>query len=360
MNENTAAINTEQVKPNFFKKLGKKHAFVLGLMAVYFPASAASHLITYLFYESIGIPRAVLASIIGFSLIYIFIYLHWKFHRHNVRRKTDKVTHTLYETLDQIAKGNFDVSLETDGDDRYNCLAEAINDMAKGLGNLETMRQDFMSNVSHEIQSPLTSISGFAALLQNKNLTEEDRVHYARIIEVESKRLSSLADNLLKLATLDDNKAPLSKRDFKLDKQLEHAALMLEPQWTAKNLTVEAELQTLSYCGDEDLLAQVWTNLLHNAIKFTPEGGKIGISLQTKGESAIVKVTDNGMGIAPDDQLRIFERFYKVDKARDRALGGNGLGLSLVKRTVEMHSGNIEMESVPGKGTIFTISLPQT
>ena len=133
--------------------------------------------------------------------------------------------------------------------------------------------------------------------------------------------------------------------------------MTLEPQWSAKNIELEADLQKLTVCGDEDLLSQVWVNLLHNAIKFTPENGRIDIALLQDKDSVIVKIADNGAGIAPDDQIHIFERFYKADKARDRSLGGNGLGLSLVKKIIELHGGTVTVESEIGKGTTFEIFL---
>jgi len=259
--------------------------------------------------------------------------------------------------LAQMAQGNFNVLLDPK-DSVFNELAEAINDMAQSLGTLEAMRQDFISNVSHEIQSPLTSISGFAALLQKDGLHDDERRRYAAIIESESKRLSSLSDSLLKLSSLDNNKTPLIKKDFRLDKQLESIALMLEPQWSAKNLQFEADLPKLTVYGDEDLLSQVWVNLIHNAIKFTPEGGRIDVVLTMGDDLSVVKISDTGSGIEPEDQIHIFERFYKVDKARDRSLGGNGLGLSIVKKIVDMCEGSVNVDSKPDQGTMFKVMLP--
>jgi two-component system phosphate regulon sensor histidine kinase PhoR len=271
--------------------------------------------------------------------------------RHSRRESYDMRQHSaLLDAMERIAQGDFSVFVQTD-DHIHAELADAINNMAKNLGNLETMRQDFISNVSHEIQSPLTSIHGFAVLLKKPGLSDDERQRYADIIETESKRLSSLSDNLLKLSSLDNN--PITKREFRLDKQLSNVILTLEPQWSAKNLTVEADLQRCVASGDQDLLSQVWVNLLVNAIKFTPEGGVIFIAMN----EGSVKIADTGVGISKDDLPHIFERFYKVDKARDRALGGNGLGLSLVRKIVELHGGDITVESEPGKGTVFTIRL---
>jgi signal transduction histidine kinase len=276
-------------------------------------------------------------------------------HMKDVKNVHDELT----DTLAQIAQGNFNVLLDPGNVGVFNDLANAINDMAKNLGTLETMRQDFITNVSHEIQSPLTSIGGFAELLQKDSLPDNERLKYAAIIEAESSRLSSLSENLLKLSTLDNNKVPLRKQDFRLDKQLEAIALTLEPQWSAKNLTLEADMQKLTICGDEELLSQAWMNLLHNAVKFTPEGGQITINLTSEEGSAVINISDTGIGIAQEDQIHIFERFYKVDKARDRSLGGNGLGLSLVKRIIELHDGKMTVDSEPGKGATFEVALPQ-
>jgi signal transduction histidine kinase len=265
----------------------------------------------------------------------------------------------MLNALTEIGRGNFDIFLPPQKNSPHGEFLDVINKMARDLGDLDTMRKDFISNVSHEIQSPLTSIGGFAALLKNENLSAEERRHYAEIIEKESRRLSSLSDNLLKLSELDSEKTPLKLKVFSLDKQLEKIALTLEPQWSKKNLNVEAALSKCEYCGDEDLLSQVWMNLLHNAIKFTPMGGDIRISLCAAEDVVIVSIFDTGLGIAPEDTLRIFERFYKADKSRDRAMGGTGLGLSLVKKIVDLHEGEITVDSEPGKSTTFRISLPR-
>ena len=268
------------------------------------------------------------------------------------REEHDRLQHnTLLDAMARIAQGDFSVFVPTD-DLIHTELVDAINEMARDLGNLETMRQDFISNVSHEIQSPLTSIGGFAVLLKKDDLEAEQRVRYAGIIETESKRISSLSDNLLKLSTLDSNS--ITKSRFRLDKQLSNVILTLEPQWSAKELAVEADLQKCEVAGDEDLLSQVWINLLANAIKFTPDGGTICISV----EGNTVKVADSGIGIAKGDLPHIFERFYKVDKSRNRSFGGNGLGLPLAKKIVELHGGKIAAQSDIGAGTVVTVSLP--
>jgi signal transduction histidine kinase len=214
--------------------------------------------------------------------------------------------------------------------------------------------------VSHEIQSPLTSISGFAELLRNKALSEEKRLHYLDIIQTESARLSKMSENLLKLSALESETMPLKADVFLLDRQIQNAVLALEPQWAAKNIEISFKGDRTEVTGDEALLSQVWLNVIHNAVKFTPENGEIKISLTKKANAAVCKIADNGPGISKDDQIHIFERFYKSDKSRDRALGGNGLGLSLVKKIIELHGGSVAAESEVGKGTVFTVTLPKT
>lgn len=291
---------------------------------------------------------AVAGIVILFCVFGAIMSLLRRSQRRTINNMHDKLTHT----LEEIGQGNFNVFVEIDPRAPHNDIAEAMNEMTKNLGTLETMRADFISNVSHEIQSPLTSIGGFAKLLRESASDEQSR-HYAGIIEAESKRLSSLSDNLLKLSTLDNTKIPLNHTDFRLDKQLEQIALTLEPQWSAKNIELSAELSKTTINADADLLSQVWINLLVNAIKFTPEGGAITIALKDNK----VTIADTGVGISNDDQIHIFERFYKVDKARDRSLGGNGLGLSIVKKILELHGFSITIESELEKGTQFTVRL---
>lgn len=291
----------------------------------------------------------------------IYLELHWRFTRK--KRKFDlsrsQVLIGAIEAINKIASGDFNVIVKTNELDPFNEVADEVNRMAKELGSLEKMRQDFISDVSHEIQSPLTSISGFAALLRKGNLSESQISRYANIIEAESKRLSKLSENLLRLSNLESENHNLNLKNYQIDKQIESILLMLEPQWSAKSITLDVSLEKTIVCGDEDLLSQVFINLLHNAIKFTSENGNIGVKLSSSENEIECKISDTGRGISPQDQPRIFERFYKADKSRDRSLGGNGLGLSIVKKIVDLHGGKISLTSEVGKGTEFTVFLPR-
>ena len=341
---------------------------VLLMIGIFSLCFAAGYGLMLLIFSLTGRPEefwthiisGMLALCIFLLFMRIFVWIHNRSHslnkRHNDLRNVflDKTI----EAMDRIAHGDFSVLLPVDDQGPFSELAESINKMAKELGSMENLRQDFISNVSHEIQSPLTSISGFAALLKNETISPQQREHYIEVIETEAKRLSKLSDNLLKLSSLESNVEPLTKAPFSLDKQLQNSVLMLEPQWANKNLDLSLALDKINYTGDRELLTQVWINLLHNAIKFTPEGGEIRVTLTGTSQEIICCIADTGSGFSEEDQIHIFERFYKADKARDRSLGGNGLGLSLVKKIIELHGGRIIAESQLGKGSTFTVTLP--
>lgn len=260
----------------------------------------------------------------------------------------------------ELAKGNFHVEVQTKRKDELGNLAQNFNQMAQGLGELDQMRQQFVSNVSHEIQSPLTSIQGFARALKDGVVQdEESKQAYYDIIENESKRLSTMSQHLLKLASLDTEHPPFEPRTYALDEQLRRVLAATEPQWSQKDITVEVDVKPVFYTGDADQLEQVWVNLLTNAIRHTPVNGEIRVTLQPEPETVRVTISDNGEGISPEDQQRIFERFYKVDKSHTRKQGGSGLGLSIAERIVELHHGTIEVASHAGEGTAFTVTLPQ-
>jgi|GEM_PF-754937 len=272
-----------------------------------------------------------------------------------------KALQMMVDAMKRISTGDFTVAISPHRRmGEMTIIAEELSDMALGLKELEETRQRFISDVSHELQSPLTSIGGFARALQNDTLPSETRRDYLGMIEAESKRLSKLSDSLLKLTMLEArrglNEVQLS--EFSLDLQLKRTALAVEPLWLAKRLELDIEVAPVTITGDEDALRQVWTNLLHNAIKFTPERGTIRIGLRQEQGEAIAVVADTGIGIDADDLTHVFERFYKADKARTSAKGGSGLGLSIAATIVRQHGGTIEADSKPGEGTTFTVRLP--
>ncbi|MFC4099825.1 sensor histidine kinase [Paenibacillus xanthanilyticus] len=266
----------------------------------------------------------------------------------------------IIDALRRIAKGDFNVTLDKDRrmDGQWGDFVQTINHMASELKQMEQLRQEFISNVSHEIGSPLTSIRGFAHALQNESLTSEERKHYLSIIETESMRLSKLSDNLLKLTSLESAQQPFEPSAYRLDTQLRNVVLACEPQWLEKELELALELSPVTIEADEEMLSQVWNNLIVNAVKFSERGGDLTVRLGQNGEEALIEVSDTGCGITEEDQKRIFERFFKGDKSRTRTAGGSGLGLSIASKIVELHGGAIGVRSRLGEGATFTVRLP--
>ncbi|GKU77375.1 HAMP domain-containing sensor histidine kinase [Paenibacillus sp. L3-i20] len=260
---------------------------------------------------------------------------------------------------EQLARGEFNINLGwSKRKDELGQLTQSFNYMASQMQQLEKMRQTFVSNVSHEIQSPLTSISGFSKALQHNDLSEEERIRYLRIIEQESERVSRLSENLLKLASLDSEHHPFDPVLYELDEQLRKAVVASEPQWLAKSLNWSLDLSRTKIKGDVDQLNQVWINLIGNSIKFTPEGGQISIHIVRHVESIEVHIKDTGIGIPEEDTIKVFERFYKADRSHNKNKSGNGLGLAIVKKIVSRHHGTITLKSSPGEGTTVIVTLP--
>ncbi len=304
--------------------------------------------------------RQMINSILGFFLIILIFALIRKiaFTRYWVQERD--FLGPIIEALEKIAKGDFSIRLQNEfvEHQRLNELSSTVNKMALELGQMENMRQEFISNVSHEIQTPLTSISGFAEALENEQLSSAERQHYLNIIKLESRRLSRLSDNLLKLAALESETIKFEPQLYRLDEQLRNLILSCEPQWQEKKIEMELFLEEISITADKDMLSQIWINLITNSIKYTPEGGEITVNLYRQSDRIIVEITDTGIGIAREDQKHIFERFYKTDKSRQPSQKGNGLGLSIVKKIIDLHQGEIMVSSSPGEGTVFSVYLP--
>lgn len=271
-----------------------------------------------------------------------------------------KPLQALTQATKRLAKGDFDVEIQTKRIDEMGALTQSFNEMASELKQLEQMRQDFVSNVSHEIQTPLTSISGFAVAMKNSKLVaDSDRNYYLDIIIAESGRLSRLSDNLLELASLDSEHHPFEAITYNLDEQIRQIVVTCEPQWSAKGIRIDLELpDAVKITADRDQLNQVWMNLLGNGIKFTPIGGDIQIRITHSANEIFFSITDSGIGIAPEQLDYVFDRFYKTDPSRNRNIGGNGLGLAIAKKIVALHHGSIEMKSQVGQGTTVVVHLP--
>jgi len=262
------------------------------------------------------------------------------------------------KAMHRVEKGDFSQRLEVTGfNGEIDELIESYNKMAQELGGIEMFRENFINSFSHEFKTPIVSIQGFAKQLKKENLSEEKKQEYIDIIISESKRLTNLSSNILMLSKLENQQIITDKTSFSLDEQIRNCILLLEKQWTAKDISFDIDMQEIQYTTNAEMLSQVWVNIIGNAIKFSPEGSSIRVKLFKEGDVITAEITDRGIGMDQQTISHIFERFYQGDRAH--ASEGNGLGLPLVKRIVELCNGNIRLESQYGKGTNFIVTLPE-
>ena len=278
-----------------------------------------------------------------------------------VRRKlmVDRPTKRIVSAGEKITNGDFTVRIEPLNDnyayESFNNIIDCFNKMAEELNSVETLRTDFVANVSHELKTPLAVIQNYGTMLQGANLPEAKRIEYAKGVIDNSRRLASLITNILKLNKLENQQIfPISEY-FDLSEQLCQSLLQFEDVWEQKNIDIETDIAESVYIhSDSELLLLVWNNLLSNAFKFT-ESGTVSVSLSADELFAEIKISDTGCGISSETGTHIFEKFYQGDTSH--AMQGNGLGLALVKRVVDIMQGEIAVESEVGKGSTFTVKL---
>ncbi len=271
--------------------------------------------------------------------------------------------------MECLAAGDFSYRLADRGLSpiaEIRAFAKSFNTTAEELAGTELMRTNFISDFSHEFRTPITALSGFAQLLGDPDLTAEERSEYAGIVASEANRLAGLSERILTLSKLEGAAILPSTEPVALDEQIRRCVLVLEPVWSSKGVAVSTDLDPCTIEGNADYLAQVWTNLLHNAIKFSPEGGTVSVGLyggrtledgrDPEGDEAVCWISDCGPGMDEATQRRVFDKFYQADTSH--AGEGNGLGLALCKRIVELHGGSIAVESRLGSGSVFEVRLP--
>jgi len=303
----------------------------------------------------IGDIRVIVAILLGVTFVSSLVLIVF------FTRLIVKPLNVLKKATKQIGKGDFNVELDNSRrrKDEIGDLAGHFAEMADSMGRLDRMRQEFVANVSHEFQTPLTSIQGFARAIRDKETTQAQTEHYAEVIERESRRLSSLSAQLLRLASLDREERKLNISVFRLDEQIRNLLITMEWQWSEKSLNLELELPDTTIAADAELLHEVWMNLITNGIRYTDSGGTIGVEIRAEDDKEIaVEVRDTGCGISENELPFVFERFHKADKARDRSESGSGLGLAIARKIVESHGGAIEVRSEIGAGTSFLVRLP--
>ncbi len=274
----------------------------------------------------------------------------------------ERPTREILSALERLMDGDFSVRVNEmrlgKKSRNYARIAAEINRLGEELSGVETLRSDFVSNVSHELKTPLSIMQNYATLLRAKDLTEEEREDYSRRIYDASVRLTELVTNILRLNRLDNQQifSATNVETFDLSEQLCECLLNFEEKWEEKELNLEVELpERVIFTSDAELLSLVWHNLISNAVKFTEKGGTISLSLRDEGHKVSVTVSDTGCGMTPEVGAHIFEKFYQGDTSH--ATAGNGLGLSLVKRVVDILHGDIRVESVPDEGSSFTVTL---
>jgi signal transduction histidine kinase len=276
------------------------------------------------------------------------------------KRMVDKPVKQIMDALDQVMQGDFTVRIahvkEFAGETGFNEVINAINKMTAELEGTETLRTDFIANVSHELKTPLAVMANLSTMLQQPGLSDAERMAYAKDISHSARRLAALITNILKLNKLENQQIFPQPQEFDLGEQLCECLLGLEDAWEKKNLEIETDIQDdVRIKSDPELLSLVWNNLISNAVKFTPEGGTVGVTLKADGKKVSVSVRDTGCGMTAETGKHIFEKFYQGDTSH--ATQGNGLGLALVKRVVDILGGEIAVQSVYGQGSTFTVSI---
>ncbi len=257
----------------------------------------------------------------------------------------------------KVAMGDFSVRLEEKSIAKeVKQIAENFNIMVKELSNTETLRNDFVNNVSHEFKTPLSAIEGYATLLQDETLSREEQEKYIKYILENTARLAKLTQNILSLSRLDNQEIVLQKEYFLLDEQIRRVLLSYEIKWEEKNLTIDLNLERIMFYGNPPLLSQVWSNIIENAIKFSNYNGVLTIDCLTNNNKVYITIKDNGIGMDDEVRRHAFDKFYQGERSHN--VKGNGLGLALVKRIVELCEGTVSIESEKGMGTAVMISFP--
>ncbi len=328
-------------------------AFLVSCSTVLFATELSNTLNLELTEENINVAAKMnFANVFFLSALFTFIDA--------ARRKytTARVTKHIVQAAEEMVQGDFNVRIapinRLSVDEKYNEIIECFNTLAEELAGVETLRTDFIANVSHEMKTPLAVIQNYGTLLQTPGLDEKTRIEYAKGVTDGSRRLADMMTNILKLNRLEKQQIYPKTEEYDLGEQLCECLLGYENIWEKKEIEIDTQIEDdVKVNTDRELLTLVWNNLFSNALKFTPQGGKVFVTLKTLEDAVIVKVTDSGCGMSPEVGAHIFEKFYQGDTSH--ATQGNGLGLALVKRVVDILKGEISVESCPGKGSTFTV-----
>ena len=350
-------------KPTFRQALKWVNNYIVFFITVAFAVSCCMMLFLSILADSMGIQfdstNIAMAAKLTFGNVLLITFLFGT--ADYIRRKitVDRPVRQITEAAEKIMQGDFSARVPPiygAGTEGFNEIGNAINKMAEELSGTETLRTDFIANVSHELKTPLAVMANYATMLQRPGITEEEKNEYAKAISEASRRLAQLITNILKLNKLENQQIFPQPQEFDLGEQLCESLLQFEDAWEQKQLNVETDIaEDVRIRSDLELLSLVWNNLISNAVKFTPEGGTIGLTLKADDNTVTISITDTGCGMRPETGMHIFEKFYQGETSH--ATQGNGLGLALVKRVMDILNGEIGVQSVYGKGSSFTVKL---
>lgn len=262
----------------------------------------------------------------------------------------------IISAFDRLGEGDFSARIHLTRADELKRLSMSFNNMAEELGSIEMLRSDFINNFSHEFKTPIVSMRGFAKILKYNDLSKEEHDEYLDIIINESERLADLSTKVLNLSKIENQTIVTDKVRYNISEQIRRVIALLENSWTGKNIEISFACDEIFLYGNEELLKQVWINLIDNAIKFSPENSVIVIRVMKKQKDIIFTISDQGNGMNPEAVRHVFDRFYQEDSSH--ATKGNGLGLTLAKKIVELHNGNIQVVKTDSSGTTFEVCLP--
>ena len=331
--------------------------FSLQPVFIILAAAAALMLMTWLIRDVIGVEHIYAAA--GFELIGVVIVLMALLLPVNIvlyRRRVREIV-TLSEAIRRVAGGDFESRIPTEKKTGITPIYENFNLMCDELQSVKILRNDFINNYSHEFKTPIASIKGFAELLLDKQLSPEEQRLYLKIIADESDRLSKLASNTTLLSKLSAQQIVSDVEVYDLGAQLRECSILLYGKWMDKNISFDGEdIPSVVYRGNKAMMQHLWINLLDNSIKYTPENGEIKVSLAEEDGFAVVKIADTGEGISDETKARLFIPYFQGDASHSKE--GLGLGLAIVMRIVELCKGSIDVDSVLGEGSTFTVKLP--
>ena len=353
------------MKISFRKVLKAINNYLVFFLTVGFAVSCCMMLFLNTFADGVGLeftPDNVgVAAKATFVNVMIITFLFGTIDYIRRRIMVDRPVKMITEATERIMNGDFSVripAMQGSGMEGFNQIATAVNTMAQELSGIETLRTDFIANVSHEMKTPLAVMQNYGTLLQSPELSEEQRMEYAKGVTDASRRLAEMMTNILKLNRLENQQIFPQTTEFDLGEQICECFLQFENVWEKEEIEIDTDIaEDVKIYADAELLSIVWNNLFSNAFKFTGKGGMVSVSLKATEQYAVVKVTDTGCGMTAEVGAHIFEKFYQGDTSH--SVQGNGLGLALVKRVIDIMQGEIAVESVVGIGTTFTVKVPR-